>query len=366
MALVSLAAATALAPAAAAEPPSLTGWIADSGGSLVRDGDGEILSIDLSRSWVTDIDLRRLGGLARLERLGLAQTHVTDRALRVVASLPSLRELDLFFCEHVTDAGASTLRRAGLLEKLNVRGTKISDSGVRFLTELDRLRWLDIGIAEISDASVELLEAMPFLEHLAIGGNRVSEVGVASLRALKRLKHLDLSGAQETDSGIWAVSVNDASLGDIAALHGIESLNLAAPSRQYVEAVSSGVPRLRGSIRVTDLGASKLARLSSLRKLNLSRAVLTARGIRSLAALARLETLSLSHAESVDDTAGAALAELRALRTIDVSYTRFGDQGLAALRDHPSLERVVAVGTLVSVEEASRFASERSGRDVIR
>ena len=365
-ALISAAAALLVARGVSAEPPGLAQWIADLGGSLARDRAGSISSIDLSRSWVSDIDLTRLAGLDRLERLALAQTHLTDGALAIVGGLPHLRELDLFYCEHITDSGAASLRSARLLEKLNVRGTKISDSGVKFLAELDRLRWLDIGITEISDASVELLEAMPRLEYLAIGGNRVTEVGIASLRSLKRLRHLDLSGAQETDSGIWAVSVTDTSVNDIAALQDLESLNLAAPSSEYVEAVSSGVPRLRGSVRVTDLGASKLARLSSLRVLNLSRGLLTAKGIRLLGALSRLEELNLSHAGSIDDTAGPALAEIRGLRTVDVSFTRFGDEALEALRDHPSLQRVVAVGALVSQEAAERFASDRPERSVLR
>ncbi len=355
-----------LGPASAAEPSRLADWVRDFGGSTIRGSDGSIETIDLSRSWIGDIDLARVGGLEKLERLGLAQTHVTDSALAVVGSLPALRELDLFFCEHVTDAGASALRRASKLERLNLRGTKISDSGVKFLTELTNLRSLDIGIAEISDSSIELLEALPDLESLSIGGNRIGEVGISSLRSLKRLKHLDLSGAQETDSGIWAVTITDLNLDEIGALNSLESLNLAAPSRDYVVAVSSGVPRLRGAIRVTDFGASQIARLSNLRKLNVSRALLTAAGIVTLRALSRLEELNLSHAGSIDDSAGAALAQLQNLRVVDVSYTRFGDQGLSALRDHPNLQRVVAAGTELTEKAVAEFVAARPGRDVIR
>ena len=360
------AASLLIAYISAADSPRAADWITDFGGSVKRAEDGAIESIDLSRSWIGDIDLNRLAGLERLERLALAQTHVTDRALAVVGSLPALRELDLFFCEHVTDAGASELRRAKKLERLALRGTKISDSGVKFLTELNRLRSLDVGITEISDASVELLAALPELETLAIGGNRISEVGIASLRSLGRLKHLDLSGAQETDSGIWAVTITDLNLDEIGALVALESLNLAAPSPEYVDAVSSGVPRLRGSIRVTDFGASQVARLKNLRRLNVSRSQLTARGIEALGALASLEDLDLSHSQSIDDSAGKALAGLPKLRTVNVSYTRFGDQGLDALRGHAGLTRVVAAGTGLTDEAVARFVSARPGRDVVR
>ena len=341
-------------------------WVESQGGSLEHDVNGEIRSIDLNRSWIHDGDLTRIAGLATLERLAIAQTHVTDSSLSVVETLPALKELDLFFCEHITDAGASRLRGAPNLEKLNVRGTKISDSGVQFLTELRQLRSLDVGITEISDATIELLEGLPHLESLAIGGNQIAEAGIARLRSLKGLRHLDLSGAQVTDSGIWAVKVTDLNLDEIGALSGLESLVLAAPSPEYVDSVSSGVPRLRGAIVVTDFGASHLAKLAKLRRLNVARSALSAAGIEQLQPLTRLEELVLSHAKAIDDSAGPALASLSALRVLDVSYTEFGDAGLGALRDHPSLRRVIAVGTAIGADAISEFEGAGQGRRVVR
>ncbi len=324
------------------------------------------MAIDLSRSWVSDTDLERIRGLQSLKVLRLAQTHVTDAGLSIVESLPSLKELDLFFCEHVTDAGASQLRSAAGLEKLNLRGTKISGSGVKFLTELSRLQWLDIGIAEIDDPSIDLLEALPELHYLAIGGNRISEAGISSLRSLVHLRHLDLSGGQVTDSGIWAVSVSDLNLDEISSISSLESLNLSAPSSEYVEAISTGVPRLRGAIRVTDLGASHLARLARLRRLNLTRSAVTIAGIEALNGLDRLEELTLAHGTGLRDEAGPALAGLTALKVLDVSYTQFGDAGLDSLYAHPALRRIVAVGAAVSDEAAARFESGAAGRSVVR
>lgn len=362
VALVSAATVTLTDPVRA----GIQELVESQGGSVERNPQGEIRSIDLSRSWINDSDLTRIAGLASLERLAIAQTHITDSSLAVVETLPALKELDLFFCEHITDSGASRLRGAPNLERLNVRGTKISDSGIQFLTELGQLRSLDVGITEISDATIELLEALPQLESLAIGGNQVAEAGVARLRSLKGLRHLDLSGAQVTDSGIWAVKVTDLNLDEIGDLSGLESLVLAAPSPEYVDSVSSGVPRLRGAIIVSDFGASHLAKLANLRRLNVARSALTAAGIERLRPLTRLEELVLAHAKSIDDSAGPALAKLSALRILDVSYTDFGDAGLGALRDHPSLVRVIAVGTPLGGDAATDFESAGPGRRVLR
>ncbi len=351
---------------AGSETGGIERWVGELGGSLRRGAGGEITEIDLSRSWISDVDLERVRGLESLQTLRLGQTHVSDHALVTVASLPALTSLDLFFCEHITDAGASNLRSAAGLEHLSVRGTKISDSGLKFLSELHGLRSLDVGITEISDSSVELLEALPRLESLAIGGNRIGEVGIAGLRALKRLRELDLSGAQVTDSGVWAVGITDLNLDEIAAMTGLESLNLAAPSQEYVLAISSGVPRLRGGIRVTDFGAVHLSRLGSLRRLNLTRSSLTADGISSLGALGSLEELVLAHVASVGDGAGGALADLASLRVLDLSYTDFGDAGLEALVAHPRLRRIALAGTRASDEGVARFLAAGPGRDVIR
>ena len=352
-----------------AEAPPQAGvetWVTGMGGAFERGSGGELRSIDLSRTWVTESDLRRLEGLTSLTSLKLGQTHISDSSLELVASLPELRELDLFFCEHITDAGASLLRGATQLERLNLRGTKISDSGVKFLTEIETLEVLDVGITEISDSSVGLLEPLPNLKSLAIGGNKIGESGIARLRSLRQLLRLDLSGAQVTDSGIWAVTVTDLNLDEIASLKNLESLNLAAPSNEYVMAISTGVPRLRGAIRVTDFGAKQLAGLTKLRKLNLSRSSLTSEGIRDLHVLGELEELVLSHVSSLDDTAGPVLANLPSLEVLDVSFTAFGDTGVRALKGHPTLRRVVAVGTAVSQAAAAEFVDGNPSRDVIR
>lgn len=364
--VAAVALAGALGTPAESAGPVTEDWANRLGGTLVRSSDGAIVEIDLARSWASDVDLERIRGLASLERLDLAQTHISDRALEVVTSLPALRELDLFFCEHVTDAGASILRRAKGLEELNVRGTKIGGSGVRFLAELANLRWLDLAITEIGDPAIELLEALPRLESLAIGGNRIGEPGIAGLRSLKQLRHLDLSGAQVTDSGIWAVTVTDLNLPEVAALSSLESLNLAAPSREYVDAISTGVPRLRGAIRITDVGAAHLRPLARLKHLNLSRSLVSATGLRELSHLQQLEELVLQHAESIDDSAGPAIATLEALQVLDVSFTSFGDAGLASLHEHRQLRRIVAVGTAVSQRAAEAFEQSRQGRQLLR
>jgi hypothetical protein len=60
---------------------------------------------------VTDAGLESLAQLNRLECLDLEWSGVTDNGLLLIASAPSLRWIDIGFCEGVSSRGVAELRR---------------------------------------------------------------------------------------------------------------------------------------------------------------------------------------------------------------------------------------------------------------
>ena len=106
--------------------------------------------------------------------------------------------------------------------------------------------------------------------------------------------------------------------------------------------------------------------MKRLRRLNLSRSLLTSSGLGRLDELVDLEELHLAHSDGIDDSAGEALAGLPALRALDVSETEFGDSSLEALKQHPSLKKVIATGTPVTQEAIDAFIEAGLGRSVVR
>src|SRR5450432_721988 len=87
-----------------------TQWIADLGGSAIRDAQGHVTGVNLRGTWVTDTDLRRLSELPDLNYLDLSLTHITDQGMQELKNLPGVTELSLYFTEYVTDEGLSAIK----------------------------------------------------------------------------------------------------------------------------------------------------------------------------------------------------------------------------------------------------------------
>ena len=121
----------ALVPAALAGNDDA--WIEQAGGSVARDGGGNVVAVDLRSSWVTDSDMPLLARMRDLKRLDLSLTRVSDRGLRSLRAAPAIEELNLYFAEQISDEGASVVKNWRRLKRLNLRGTKITDSTLEFL-----------------------------------------------------------------------------------------------------------------------------------------------------------------------------------------------------------------------------------------
>jgi hypothetical protein len=82
---------------------------------------------------VDDASLALLRSFPRLQSLNLAQTRITDRGLRDVATLSALEHLDLSGNPGVTDAGLDHLAALPRLQMLVLAGTRVTEGGVQKL-----------------------------------------------------------------------------------------------------------------------------------------------------------------------------------------------------------------------------------------
>ncbi len=268
---------------------SPTDWITAAGGAAIRDRIGQIVSVDLRASWVTDSDMTALAEMPKLARLDLSLTRVTDHGLQQLKAAPEITDLNLRYAELITDAGLAAVKDWKHLKQLNVQGTKVTDTTLQHLSGVTSLESLDIGYAQITDVGLDLITSLPNLRELTIGGNKLTDNGLQPLRQLPGLTYLDLSGAQRTDSGLWSVSLSDA-------------------------------------------GLDAIDTLKNLRRLRLNGILIAARGLERLKDLAALERLDLEGCKRVGDDAAAVLASFHSLREVDLTGTAFTDKGIAALR----------------------------------
>jgi hypothetical protein len=169
--------------------------------------------------------------------------------------------------EGVQRGGLSRLQQRALKQfpVLVIAGGDVGDNDVAFLSELLGLQHLDLRYTQVGDAGLAHLRPVAGLQKLLLSGTRLSNQGLADVGRLAELRVLYLSGTE----------VGDAGLLHLAPLVRLEEVNLS---------------QCKG---VTDQGAARLTKLTSLKQLNLTGTQLTDEGLSQLAALRSLEGLYL-------------------------------------------------------------------------
>ncbi len=319
-----------LSAAASSVDDSAAAWIGGQGGRTERDGAGNIIAADLTGSWIGDADLERLGKLARLERLVLAKTTVTDSGFERLQGLRNVIELDCHFCEFLTEDGVARMKGWARLETLNLRGTKVTSKVFEHLARMPALRRLDLAHTQISDEGFEHLARLERLESLAIGGNRLEGVALVALKQAPALQHLDVGGIQRVDSGLWGLALSETNLARLAALAQLESLDLNGANLNDRGLDRPGHAEAeRAELR--DLGP--LGALKKLRRLDLSRTRVTPAALAVLGELPALRELRLGYAPHVDDRAVDALLAAPALEAIYLHGAPLSDAALQLFRE---------------------------------
>ena len=330
------------------------------GGQVVRGPDGNIVEVSLARTWASDNDIEPVVEIKGLKRLDLSFTYVSDAGIERLQRLQQLEELTLDTTEAITDAAASYLRANKHLRKLVLRGTDITDVGMPYIATLTGLKSLNLSQTMVGDVGLESLPALSDLEELDLGGTRITGINLNFLKLLPKLKKLSFNGIQHRNGGAcWTPLLTDLDLDTISLLSGLEDLNLGVGvslGRTGV-AVGAGNCHVTGGIQLTDFGVAKLAKLTKLRRLDISGAKITPAGLRVLKNLP-IERLSLWNCTALDDTAAPELAAIAKLTTLDLSYTSAGDGTLKSLEALPNLKLLYLTDTKVTPAAVEAFRKE--------
>jgi Leucine-rich repeat (LRR) protein len=249
--------------------------------------------LDLRTSWVTDADLPAVAALPGVKVLDLSMTRISDRGLAALKPMKGVEDLNLYYAELITDEGMAAVKGWTRLRRVNLRGTKVTDTTLEHLSGLPAIEFLDAGYAQVTDVGIEHLAQLSALKQLTLGGNKLTDMGLQALRQTPGIQSLDLGGQQRTDSGLWQVSV-------------------------------------------TDRGMDAIATLSDLRHLRLHSLTVTARHLRQLAGLKKLETLDLQNCKKVGDDAVEALSSISSLRRVDLTGSGMTAEAVARLRSRLS------------------------------
>jgi Leucine-rich repeat (LRR) protein len=172
--------------------------------------------------------------------------------------------------------------------------------------------------------TVTVDESLPEAARLRVGFKRLDDKAAANLKGLKRIAALTVEDASGLTDRTPAV---------IGTLTNLRELSLTDP-------------------RMTNSGMASLKGLKELRKLYLIDAdKVSDTGVAALKGFDKLEELDLS-GSGLTAAAGATFKTLTGLKLLAVNKTKFGDAGVAQLKELKELRKLEAVNTDVSVKAA--------------
>jgi Leucine-rich repeat (LRR) protein len=291
-------------------------------------------ALDLNHLPITDEGLRHLSGLKGLEDLSLYNTQVTDRGLAYLKSMPSLKKLDIRKRGQkgqITDAGMVHLAQIGSLEHLEVSG--ITDKGMAHIANLKNLKHLRGG--GDSDTALQHLSKLQSLEYLATGGTGFTNAGMDDLAKLTNLKDLRLFSAH---------SITNEGLAKLKTLKSLERLTLSCKN-------------------LTIAGLSHLNELPNIVELRVRKIKQDNSGL-DISGLSKLEKLRLSLSRKgnqfVRDEDMACLKKLKNLRRLAITRSMITDAGIAHLKDLPNMRELHCGSPYLTDESLSYLANMKT------
>lgn len=266
--------------------------------------------------WSIPLDGRQATALAKgaLRALRLMRSSLDEAAVAALAG----SGLEALALDDVTAPGLlealPRLERLRAVELVALRATPVDDAAARLLASIARLERVDLYAEPLGPAGVAALAGLPGLAELGLrGASRLRAAHVQPLAGCARLARLSLAQADGLDDG---------ALGPLAGLSRLEALDLT------------------GCVGLGD-GVATLAALPRLERLSLTRTHVGPAGLKALAGAPALRELHLRGCPGVNDAALAALGGSTTLRLLSVSSNQVTPRGLQALAGVASLTDVV-------------------------
>jgi internalin A len=273
------------------------------------------------------------GAIARIELLGIGEASDGDMA--GLKRLKNLKCLDLTLTR-VTDNGLAWISNANL-EELILTDTKVSDEGCKSIRRSPSLRVIRIDGTDVGDAGIRQLSELRALASLDISGEKITDKGLTYISKCSELQSLSCINARVTDDG----------------LKSLKPLSLTSLDLSHCEGIT-----LKG---VNDIG-----KMSGLERLDLWRTGVSDEGLLALKGLLKLSALSIGSSQ-VTDEGLLALSHLPKLSRLNLAATHVSDRGLLALTPMKSLRWIsVTSNPRISDEGVERFESIRPDILIVR
>jgi formylglycine-generating enzyme required for sulfatase activity len=221
---------------------------------------------------LSDQGAARLGRFPTLRTVRLAGSPLTDVGMQAIAKLERVVDLSLRGCDQISDSALSGLKTMRFLERVDLRQTDVGAETAAALATLPSLRDLQLSGSQFDDDAMRAICECVSLRNLTIEGDGVTitDAGLDTLWRLVNLRELS----------IVAPSIKGKSLAVLAELPELQRLRIASPNLSPV--VTDHLAKLpslevltigdRSSDAAQDLllkDLSKLSRSETLRQVTL-------------------------------------------------------------------------------------------------
>jgi Leucine-rich repeat (LRR) protein len=306
---------------------------------------GPIQDVDFSYSPLTDLGLKRLASLQGLTALDISGSQITDAGLAYLVVHKDLENLNLSWCESVTNDAMKHLYALNRLKSLFLeRCVQITDEALTTIGSIRSIEYLNCAATGITDAGIDALRRLFRLQRLVLDETNISGEGLSKLVDVRRLAELSL---------FHCVRLSNSGLASLRTLDFLSSLNLG-DCGQIVDQGLVHVRSLRGltnlcleGTAITDTGLRYIQELVALANLDLGWTAVTDEGVARLHPLVGLKSLTLSGTRITDESL-VLLNQFQDLAYLDLSNTHISDKGLGALAHQLDLIELNLESTKIS------------------
>lgn len=266
---------------------------------------GQLKKLTIRASSMSEAGWKALAKLTQLEQLDVRDTPLNNAQLTAAVSgmkkLRALRMSGKSGSTEVDDAGLECLLQCKELKVLAADHLWISQDGLQHLKNCQQLSELYLAGTLVDDPAMELLAKLPNLKKLRLAKTGVGTAGLESLSQLA-LEELDISECSQ---------VFDDSMVAVGKITTLKRLNL------WRDVIS-------------DTGVSHLSGLTNLTWLNLDNTHMGNPGLEYLRGMTKLTFLHLG-STYVTNEGMPLLTPLTALKDLKVTRTSVTEEGLKAL-----------------------------------
>jgi Leucine-rich repeat (LRR) protein len=210
------------------------------------------------------------------------------------------------------------LEKSTLPIRLNLNGAAgITDAGLAHLKDLPTLQSLALSEVKFTPAALKNLTGLTNLESLYLSSEELTDADLAPLGKLTKLRDLSVSGSKLTPAAY-------AHLEDLTQLEEIRVGNTFDGLGDEYLAHMKKMTKLKklhiGKDKLTDAGMAHMKNFTELRELDLEGPKVTPAGLASLAALKKLQKLTVLSCDAINGDGMAPLKELTELQSLEFVY----------------------------------------------